>query len=47
MFPYERLIKEKQLEYLKKMGDEEETFTENDAAKIFKQIISAICYCHN
>jgi calcium-dependent protein kinase len=32
---------------LKKMEDDDETFTENEAAKIFKQIISAICYCHN
>ena len=32
---------------LKKMEDEDETFTEEEAAKIFKQIISAICYCHN
>ena len=29
------------------MEDEDETFTEEEAAKIFKQIISAICYCHN
>ena len=32
---------------LKKMEDEDETFTEKEAAKIFKQIMSAICYCHN
>jgi calcium-dependent protein kinase len=32
---------------LKKMEDEDETFTEKEAAKIFKQIMSAVCYCHN
>ena len=32
---------------LKKMEDEDETLTEKEAAKIFKQIMSAICYCHN
>ena len=32
---------------LKKMEDEDETFTEKETAIIFKQIMSAVCYCHN
>ena len=32
---------------LKKMEDEDETFSESEAAIIFKQIITAINYCHN
>ena len=32
---------------LKKMEDDDETFSEKEAAIIFKQIISAIHYCHN
>ena len=32
---------------LENMEDEGEAFTEEEAAKIFKQIISAIHYCHN
>ena len=32
---------------LKKMEDEGEAFSEKEAAVIFKQIISAIFYCHN
>ena len=32
---------------LKKIEDDDETFTEKESAIIFKQIMSAICYCHN
>ena len=32
---------------LKKMEDDDETFSEKDAAIIFKQIVSAIHYCHS
>jgi calcium-dependent protein kinase len=32
---------------LKKMEDDDEAFSEKEAAIIFKQIISAIFYCHN
>ena len=32
---------------LQKMEDKDETFTEKEAAIIFKQIMSAICYCHS
>ena len=32
---------------LKKMEDEDETFSEKEASIIFKQIVTAISYCHN
>ena len=32
---------------LQKMEDKDETFNEKEAAIIFKQIMSAICYCHS
>ena len=32
---------------IKKMEEEDETFSEKDAAHIFRQVITAISYCHN